>query len=141
MPTIHLRALEKVKWWEYVVRFAFGGAITAAAGLVARHFGPAVGGIFLAFPAILPASLTLVEQHDGRSEAIDDARGGIVGSLGLAAFALTVSSMTATYGGPLTLSAATLLWGAVSVTVWAVWHGRSRSRSRRARRDAVRSAS
>jgi hypothetical protein len=39
------------------------GAITAAAGLIAGLYGPTIGGLFLAFPSILPASLTLV-AHD-----------------------------------------------------------------------------
>ena len=47
-----------------VVRFVFGGAITVGAGLLARKFGPAVGGLFLAFPAIFPASATLIEKHE-----------------------------------------------------------------------------
>jgi hypothetical protein len=36
-----------------------GGAITVIAGLIAAHFG----GLFLAFPAIFPASATLIEKH------------------------------------------------------------------------------
>ncbi len=69
--------------WEYILRFVFGGAITVATGLVASHYGPAVGGMFLAFPAILPASLTLVERHDGRAGATDNARGARLGALAL----------------------------------------------------------
>jgi hypothetical protein len=34
------------------------------AGLLAKQFGPVFGGLFLAFPAIFPASVTLVEKHE-----------------------------------------------------------------------------
>jgi hypothetical protein len=34
-----------------------------AAGLVADIFGPATGGLFLAFPAIFCASVTLIERQ------------------------------------------------------------------------------
>jgi hypothetical protein len=39
------------------------GAVTVIAGLIAARFGPVVGGLFLAFPAIFPASATLIERH------------------------------------------------------------------------------
>ena len=38
--------------------FFFGGLITAVAGVIAQRFGPIIGGLFLAFPAIFPASAT-----------------------------------------------------------------------------------
>ena len=49
-----------------------------------------MGGMFLAFPAILPASLTLVKRHDSRADALDDARGGRVAAIALACFAVAV---------------------------------------------------
>src|SRR6478735_3837649 len=56
-------ALRKLRPAELAWRFVLGGAITTAAGLIAELYGPAIGGLFLAFPAILPASLTLVAKH------------------------------------------------------------------------------
>jgi hypothetical protein len=49
-----------------ITRFGlfFGGLITAIAGVIASQFGRAVGGVFLAFPAIFPASATLIEKHE-----------------------------------------------------------------------------
>ena len=61
---IDLSTLRQTQWYEYALRFLFGGLITAVAGLIAKHFGPAVGGLFLAFPAIFPASATLIEKHE-----------------------------------------------------------------------------
>jgi hypothetical protein len=56
-------ALRETHWYEYLIRFALGGAVTVVAGLIAARFGPSVGGLFLAFPAIFPASATLIEKH------------------------------------------------------------------------------
>jgi Protein of unknown function (DUF3147) len=56
-------ALRQTRWYEYLIRFGLGGAMTAVAGLIAARFGPVIGGLFLAFPAIFPASVTLIEKH------------------------------------------------------------------------------
>jgi Protein of unknown function (DUF3147) len=60
---LNLSSLHETRWYEYLVRFALGGAMTVIAGLIAARFGPIVGGLFLAFPAIFPASATLIEKH------------------------------------------------------------------------------
>ena len=49
------RLCDKVLYW---------GLITAVAGIIAKQFGPGIGGLFLAFPAIFPASATLIEKHE-----------------------------------------------------------------------------
>jgi hypothetical protein len=64
MIRIDLAGLRRTKWHDYAIRFLFGGLITAAAGLIAQRWGPGIGGAFLAFPAIFPASSTLVEKHE-----------------------------------------------------------------------------
>src|SRR5260370_1205193 len=95
--------LARTRWYEYAIRFLFGGAVTAIAGIVAREFGPAVGGLLLAFPAILLASATLIEKHeiqkkrraglDGRARGVKaaalDAIGAALGSIGLMLFGLS----------------------------------------------------
>jgi hypothetical protein len=126
-PTFTPDGLRKVRWWEYALRFAFGGIVTACTGLIAHRYGPVAGGFFLAFPAILPASLTLVQQHDGRAKAVDDARGARLGSLGLAAFA-AVGWLGAAWPPPVVLGLATLAWVAVSVAAWTVTFGRAPGR-------------
>src|SRR6202162_1542720 len=97
-------ALKNTKWYEYAVRFLLGGTVTVVAGHLAKHYGPVFGGLFLAFPAIFPASATLVEKHErekkqragimhtirGRQSAALDARGAAIGSLGLIVFAIVV---------------------------------------------------
>ena len=59
--------------------------------MVAHFFGAKAGGLFLAFPAVLPATLTLIERKEGTTKAWADASGGALGAVGLAAFALTAS--------------------------------------------------
>lgn len=117
-PELAPQQLRHTKAWEYLVRFAFGGAITVVTGIVAKLWGPIVAGLFLAFPAILPASITLVKQHDGRHDAIDDARGARLGSFGLAAFAVAVGATALTVSPWLVLAAAAVMWALVDVGLW-----------------------
>jgi hypothetical protein len=129
---IHLSALRKTKWYEYVVRFVFGGAITVFAGIIAKHYGPVLGGLFLAFPTIFPASATLVEKHErekkrkagitktvrGRQAAALDAHGAALGTVGLFCFAIIVWQFLPSHNTVFVLSAAVAAWAAVSVVFW-----------------------
>jgi Protein of unknown function (DUF3147) len=97
-------ALRQTRWYEYLVRFVLGGAMTVATGVIAARFGPVIGGLFLAFPAIFPASATLIEKHvrerkekaglpggrRGKEAAALDAAGAVLGSFGLVAFGLVI---------------------------------------------------
>ena len=122
-PTLHLDAIGETRVSEYLIRFAFGGSLTAMTGLIAHVWGPAVGGLFLAFPAILPASLTLVARHEGRAKAAREARGAVLGAVALGVFAIT-SSLLAVHASPmLTLTVATTAWIAVSVLLWWAFFG------------------
>jgi hypothetical protein len=126
-------ALRQTRWYEYLVRFALGGAMTVIAGLVAARFGPVVGGLFLAFPAIFPASATLIEKHvregkekaglsgarRGKEAAALDAFGATLGSFGLAAFGLVIWLLMER-SPPLALILATAAWLAIAVLAWQV---------------------
>jgi hypothetical protein len=108
--------------------------ITAFAGIIAKKFGPGIGGLFLAFPAIFPASATLIEKHErekkeslglkgairGRSAASVDAAGSSMGSIGLFVFAFVVWQFMPSDPAWIVLAAATLLWLGVSVAVWQI---------------------
>jgi Protein of unknown function (DUF3147) len=61
---VDLVALKMTKWSEYALRFLFGGVITVITGVLAERYGPEFGGLFLAFPALLAASATLIEKHE-----------------------------------------------------------------------------
>ena len=124
-------ALRQTRWYEYLIRFILGGTMTVVAGVIAGRFGPLIGGLFLAFPAIFPASATLIEKHvrerkeraglpgarRGREAAALDAVGAMLGSFGLAAFGLVIWLMIAQSAGwALVLSSAS--WLAVAVLAW-----------------------
>jgi hypothetical protein len=122
-PVLVPGKLRCIRWWEYALRFVFGGAVTVITGLLAHHVGPAFAGMFLAFPAILPASLTLVKEHEGRKKAADDARGARVGAVGLVAFALVVALTATRWPAAAVLAVATAAWLALSLAVWMVVYG------------------
>ncbi len=61
-------SLKRTHWYEYAVRFVLGGLATVATGLIGSHFGVAIGGLFLALPAIFCASATLIESHERRAK-------------------------------------------------------------------------
>jgi hypothetical protein len=128
---LNLSALSETRWSEYLIRFALGGAMTVLAGLIADRFGPIVGGLFLAFPAIFPASAPLIEKHvrkrkekvglsgarRGREAAALDAAGATLGSFGLAAFALIIWLLIER--APVSaLAVAAVAWLAVAVLAW-----------------------
>jgi len=128
-------ALRHGHWYGHVLRFVLGGAITVAAGLVAKGFGPVIGGFLLAYPAILPAALILLERSQneqarppargtrGRHAALLAAAGAATGSLGLIAFALVVWRTLGRLPSWIVLVAATFVWAAVAI---AAWRGRRR---------------
>jgi hypothetical protein len=126
-PSFAPAGVRKTRPWEYAVRFVFGGLVTAATGAIAHRWGPVAGGLFLAFPAILPASLTLVKQHDGRAEAAEHARGACLGTVGLAAFALVAWRLGATWPPVAVLAVATAAWTVVGIAAWTACYGLSRS--------------
>src|SRR5438105_12211387 len=100
-----LSSLREGRWYEYLIRFALGGAATVFTGLVSTRYGTSIGGLFLALPAIFCASATLIEKHEirrkqesglagerrGKEAAALDAAGASLGALGLLAFAIVLS--------------------------------------------------
>jgi hypothetical protein len=126
-----LSALKEGRWYEYVIRFVLGGAATVIAGVIANTFGPETGGLFLAFPAIFYASATLIEKHEreqkqekgmrgelrGKDAAALDAVGAGWGSLGMAAFAVTIWA-AAPAGMAVVLPIASFLWLLCACGAW-----------------------
>jgi len=124
--------LRQTRWYEYAIRFLFGGSITVIAGLIADRFGPAVGGLFLAFPAIFPASVTLIAKHQrerkeakglhggerGKQAAAVEAIGAAMGSIGLVLFALLAWILFQKAPAWATLMASTFVWLAASSLIW-----------------------
>ncbi|WP_458757051.1 DUF3147 family protein [Afipia sp. TerB] len=128
---IKLAALGQSTWHEYLLRFLFGAIATVITGLISKTFGAAVGGLFLAFPAIFPASATLVEKHErrrkerkglkgaarGRGAVALEATGAIKGSAGMAAFGVIIW-LVAERTPWLALAAALTGWTVISVLTW-----------------------
>lgn len=127
-----ISALKQASWLEYSIRFVFGGLMTVIAGLVAKHYGPELGGLFLAFPAIAPAAATMIDQHAkerkqragytghtrGRKTAALDMFGTVWGTVGLLAFGLVIWQMGPSHSPALVLSAATAAWLAGALSTW-----------------------
>lgn len=130
--SVDFSGLARSKWYELAIRFIFGGAITVCAGILSKQYGPSVGGLFLAFPAIFPASITLVEKHEcekkrkagmsgenrGRTAAALDAAGAAMGSAGLAGFAYVVYKALPRANAALVLLAASGIWLLISLAIW-----------------------
>jgi len=130
----NLAALKQIKWNEYLTRFLLGGAITVITGLIAKHFGPVVGGLFLAFPAIFPSGATLIEKHErekkrragiprtmrGRLAAALDARGAALGTLALAAFGALIWQLLPLYNAAVIFTGALALWLALAILMWRI---------------------
>ena len=130
-------SLRETKALEYVRRFVFGGLVTVAASLIAKKWGPVIGGLFLAFPGIFPPGVSLVETHKiereanegkhgvmtGRAHASVEAAGASEGALGLAAFAAVVWKMQPSHALAETLIFACLGWVG---TAWVAWWARER---------------
>jgi hypothetical protein len=140
MVTVDTRVLKQTSWRQYALRFAMGGIVTVVAGLIAQFYGPVWGGLFLAFPAIFPATVTLVAKHErhrkarhglhgtrrGLDAAAANALGATLGSIGLFVFALVACCLLSFGGGAWALLPATLAWFFVAVTAWLIWKRRQR---------------
>lgn len=123
---------------EWIVRFLFGGAVCVLAGLISKKWGPEIGGLFLAFPAIFPAGACLVETHErkhkarvgldgtgrGRTVAGIDAAGAAIGTMGLAAFAVICWLLLPHLSAAAVFALATFAWLVVSIALW--WLRKSR---------------
>ncbi|HEY2597015.1 MAG TPA: nicotinamide-nucleotide amidohydrolase family protein [Candidatus Dormibacteraeota bacterium] len=114
---VDLKKIKSVQPRDYLIRFAFGASISLIAGILTLAFGPLFGGLFLAFPAILPATLTLLEKKDGLAQAAADVRGAVIGSIGMIGFSVT--AMTVLPRQPaIGLAAALVTWAVVSVVIY-----------------------
>jgi len=112
--------VRKSSWKDFAIRIAFGGAVTATAYLIGERFGPAVAGLFLAFPAIMPASVTLVAKHSGEGKAISASLGTLAGTLGLMAFGAVIWLLGQQITAWLVLTLAAATWAIVGLSGWLV---------------------
>ena len=109
--------------------FVFGGAITLMAGVIGKVYGPGVGGLFLGFPSIAVASLTLVERDKGKNAVGADAMGMSIGCVGLFVFGAIVWALARHFPAWLVLGISLLLWFVAASSAWMLWW-RARHRRR-----------
>lgn len=103
---------------DYLIRFCFGAGISLVAGVIGMKFGPVLAGVWLGFPAILPASLTLIEKKEGKEAASVDSIGAILGAIAMIAFAIVVSLAATRWGVVPGLVAALAVWLVVAVGLY-----------------------
>jgi len=109
-PTAKPGKLRELRPRELAVRFAAGALTSVLAGAVTLAFGARTGGILLAFPAILAASLTLIEEQEDSADAREDARGAVIGGLALALFAAVAALALLHLPGGVALALAAGAW-------------------------------
>jgi Protein of unknown function (DUF3147) len=107
---------------ELAIRFIFGVLISLAAALIGLRFGPHAGGLFLAFPAILPAALTLLQRHEGRNRADASAWGSVAGAVGMVGFAIGAVVTFGRLPAAACLLIATAAWVALAAPSWLLLH-------------------
>jgi len=126
-------SLKEGRLYEYLIRFALGGAATVFTGLISSRCGASIGGLFLALPAIFCASATLIEKHEirrkreagldgrrrGEEAAALESAGAVLGAFGMLAFAVTFS-LTVENSVPAAFIAGSLAWAVVSIAGWCV---------------------
>jgi hypothetical protein len=134
IPAVTFSSLKNAHWWQFAVRFVLGGAVTVCTGLVAQLWGPVIGGLFLSFPAIFPASATLIGRHEtekklkagihdrvrGRKAAALDAAGAVLGGWGLVSFGFVTWLTLPRLPTALALALAGIVWVIVSTSLWGV---------------------
>lgn len=108
---------------QLLLRFILGATVSLGAAIVTVVLGPLAGGVFLAFPAILPATLTLLERDKGTVAAVGDARGALAGALGLVAFAVTVIILAHHTPAAITLLTALSAWIVASLLLYVIGIG------------------
>ena len=134
---LQFESLRETTPLEYAKRFILGGVVTVVASLIADHYGPVIGGLFLAFPGIFVPGISLVEKHkieremedrkrgtnSARGQASVEATGASMGALGLVAFAAILWKGVVPHGLLPTLICAGAVWTVVS---WSMWWLRER---------------
>jgi Protein of unknown function (DUF3147) len=119
-PVLRPGKLRQVRVRDLAVRFALGAVISVAAAIIGKAAGPQFGGGFLAFPAILPASLTLIQEEEGTRRADRNALGAVLGGVGMVVFAITGELCFGRVEPFGALALAVLAWAATSFALYAL---------------------
>ncbi|MGI8564192.1 MAG: DUF3147 family protein [Candidatus Dormibacter sp.] len=121
--SVNWSKLKQQTWQQLLLRFAFGAGIAIVASLAGDLVGQRFGGLFLAFPAILPAALTMVERQEGEGKAEVDAMGASLGGLAMIGFAVVVKTLMPRLGAPLAEAAGWIVWLALALGLFLLVRG------------------
>jgi hypothetical protein len=129
VPRFRPGRIREARFRDFAVRFAFGGTISVLAALIGATFTEPIGGIFTAFPAILVASLTLIDKQEDQEHASYDAVGAALGAVGFVFCAAFVAGTLGRWPAAASLGVGLLIWVVVSVGLYALYalvasHGR-----------------
>jgi hypothetical protein len=125
-PGFDLRKALAARPGPMLLRFSAGALASLAAGLLGLAFGNHIGGIPLAFPAVLVASLTLIEEQEDSEEAREDSRGAMAGAAGMAVFGVIGGVLFGVLPGGMVLLLAAIGWLLAAVGLyWLLWWKRS----------------
>ncbi|MCW2907825.1 MAG: hypothetical protein JWL68_2614 [Actinomycetia bacterium] len=126
---IDLGAVREIRPGALALRFVFGAAISVVAGLIGTLAGQRAGGVMLAAPVVLSATLTIIEREEGRRPAVAEVQGAVPGAVALIGFALAAAGGMATLPLAAALIAALATWVAVAIAGYLaqsallpVWH-------------------
>lgn len=115
-PEIH--AITEINWWQMVLRFLFGAVITGVATVVILAWGARAAGPLLAFPSILPAALTFLQEKDGKDASLSDLSGAALGAVALAAFALLMFLLADRVAGVVAVAVSSVGWTVIGLGLW-----------------------
>ena len=121
IPRFQPGRIKEVRFRDYAIRFAFGGTISVVAALIGAVLKEPIGGIFTAFPAIMLASLTLIDKAEDREHASYDAVGAALGAVGFIACAFFISRTLGQWPVAASLGMGILIWLVVSVGLYALY--------------------
>lgn len=129
MVGISPSSLKAAPVMDLAIRFAFGVTVSATAAVISTVWGYRLGGLFLAFPAILPATLSLIEKENSKREAKQDDVGAVLGATALFGFAGGCWLLISRVGAAATLACAAIAWVLVAVALYVLFR-KLRARSR-----------
>src|SRR5262245_50982233 len=110
MWKLNFSELRGIRPKDYIIRFLFGGVVSVIASLISQLTTGQIGGIFTAFPAILLASLTLINEEEGKRAAIMDAQGAVLGAVAFVLAAIFLSVTLEEMVGTLALLSGLGVW-------------------------------
>jgi hypothetical protein len=119
-PRFSVAKVRQTTGRELAIRFLAGALTSIAAGAVTLVFGARVGGILLGFPAIMAATLTLIEAEQDAKHAREDARGAIVGACALTIFAVVAGLAFGHLAAGLVLVLAAVVWALAALLGYVV---------------------